>query len=329
MGPIPIVGFCVEGSTIVWTIPSEALVWSTIAIIFYWIPLLWAIFRLSTPSNREGDVKMGLLLFLPSIFAVYVNVSLPEITGGSVSYLTPTLVLPLIPLLWLCLIAVLSRTRRYTTRRNDATRETYSRLKRDEIEPIKDEESRELIPERGSLWLQLFEDFATWRGWFVIILFILLISLPCAVGLYYRAYDIGVVYQFQILPLVSLSEFFNFENWYSIRLAALIIGIPYFVSGLFTILALWRYSRREVSLLWTLLGAFLIYDSLIPGIMTFYYISSINQNIGVTSWFIFEPSPSVAIIFVVISLLLWLKQAYEDADDAEMTTTSNEFDADE
>jgi hypothetical protein len=327
LGPLPIVGFWVDGSAIVWTIPSEVLVWSIMAMIFYWIPLLWSAFRFSTPSDRKGDVKMGFLLFLPSIFTVYVNAGLPAITGGTASYLIPSLIVLLIPMLWLCFVSVLALARRHKTIENEATREEYSVLERDQVETVEDNENAELIPDETSLFVQLFEDFAGF--WFVVFLSILLISLPCAVGLYYRIYETGVVYYFTILPLLSLSEFYIVNYWYSIRLAALIIGIPYFFSGLFTILALWRYSRREVSLFWVFLGAFLQFASLLPGIMIFGYISSISQNLGFASWFVFEPYPVVAIIFVVISIIIWFKQAYEDAEipvKSETITANTGFD---
>jgi hypothetical protein len=315
LGALPIVGYWVEGSLIVWTIPSEALVWSILAIALYWTPLLWCLFRLDTPSDREGDVTMGILLFLPCLLAVFVSASLPDITGGTAGYLIQFLAVPLIPVFWLSLVVILTLIRRYSPEEDEATRDVYNVLERDRTKPDEIEESTELIPEKGSLWLQLFEDFATWRGWFFAFLYVLLISLPCAVGSYYSIYETGVTDYYTIQPLISLSSFYDEFSWYSIRLAALIIGLPYLLSGLFTIIALWRYSRREVSIAWVFLGAFLLYTSLLPGIMIFDHISSVRQSLSLYWWIVFEPYPVAAIIFVAISILVWLKQAYEDAEE--------------
>ncbi|MDH4215073.1 MAG: hypothetical protein OEV85_14245, partial [Candidatus Thorarchaeota archaeon] len=82
LGPIPLVGFWTDGSAIAWRIPPEAIIWSIVAIALYWLPVVGTALRFSTPSNRENDVKMGLILLLPTLFIGYVNIGLYGITGG-------------------------------------------------------------------------------------------------------------------------------------------------------------------------------------------------------------------------------------------------------
>jgi hypothetical protein len=110
MGPLPIVGFWVDGSSIVWSIPPEALYWSLASILLYWAPVLWSAFSIDMPRDLENDTWAGLFLFLPLLLVSYVYLGLDDITGELVTVLFPVILLILIPVAWLCAVWYRART---------------------------------------------------------------------------------------------------------------------------------------------------------------------------------------------------------------------------
>ncbi|MFW9956574.1 MAG: hypothetical protein ACFFCT_00765 [Candidatus Odinarchaeota archaeon] len=283
LGPIPLIGFWTDGSAIAWRIPPEAIVWSIVAIALYWLPVIGTALRFSTPSNRENDVKMGIILLLPTLFIGYVNIGLYGITGGYASISLPLAVGLAIPSLWFLSIGILTVLRKY--KRDDIS----SKLERDLITI---QEMRE-VPAKSderSLSKELSDDFATWRGLFALFLVVILPIFPCAVTdssqlflPYFGYYRIGTIW--------------DYSHW---GLATLIIGIPYCIFSLVTIVALWMFVKREISIVWVVIGAILSVLSSLPGAFL----------LG------FTILPIAVIVFTALSFIVWLKQAYEDAEES-------------
>ncbi len=295
MGPFPLVGYWVEGSSIVWTIPSEVVIWSIVSIILYWLPVLGSALHFGTPSNRRNDIGMGLLLFLPSLYIIDAQFATILTTGVPGSILLPIGLVVAIPTAWLFLVCVLSITGKYKVS------DLYGLLARDSTPEPVTKEVIERKPDEFSLSMQFLDDFAIRRGWFVAFLFFLLLVLPCAI----------TDESFLFLPLSGASGIGGGWDFPSFHLASLFIGVPYCLGGFFTIVALWRYIRREVSLVWVPIGSVLTYLSTLPGALL----------LGYTAF------PTAAIAFVTLSFLVWLRQAYEDGDELEVSSMSADSDA--
>ena len=200
-----------------------------------------------------------------------------------------------IPTIWLFLVCVLSIRGRYKAVDLD------SLLLRDRIGTREFTETIESKSEEDSLVLQILQDFDTWRGWFVFLLLVLLLLVP------YTLTPTG----FPFFPFPGLYYIGNIWDYSHLGLAFLLIEIPYLVGGLLTILSLWRFARREVSIVWVWIGAGMLYLFTIPGITL----------LGFTAF------PLPAIIFISLSILLWFKQAYEDADESEIVSDTANSDA--
>ncbi len=288
MGPFPIVGFWTDGSSIAWTVTSEALVWSIVSILLYWLPVLVTALHFSTPSNRRNDLKTGILLYSPLLLVFFVYIGLENIIGGLADITFPLAIALIIPTTWLFLVCVLSIIGRYKTHDLDGL------LARDFVGTQELKETIETKSEKDSIIFQILRDFDTWRGWFVFLLFALLLLIPSALT------PAG----FLFFPFAGLNYIGNIWDYYHLGLAFLLIEIPYLVGGCFTILAFWRYARKEVSIVWVWIGAGMLYLFTIPGVLL----------LGYTAF------PIPTIIFASLSILLWFKQAYEDADESEIVS---------
>lgn len=108
LGPLPIVGFWTDGSSIVWTIPPEALYWSIASIILYWIPVFWTVFSIDTSGFSKNKIWATLFLLIPLGLVLYADLGLIYIVGEFPSILFPTVLLVLIPIIWLCITGILS-----------------------------------------------------------------------------------------------------------------------------------------------------------------------------------------------------------------------------
>lgn len=295
MGPFPLVGFWTDGSSIAWTVTSETLVWSIVAIALYWLPVLGTAIQFSTPSNRLNDIKMGILLFIPSNLILFVYLGLESIVGGFGNLVFPLAIGLIIPTAWLFLICVISIAGKYKTVH------LQSLLSRDMVATPELKEIIETKSEKDSPVIQNPQDYDTWRGWFVLLLLFLLILIP------YALTPNGLPF----FPLPGLYYIGNMWDYSHLGLAFLLIEIPYLMGGFLAIHSMWRFSRRKVSIVWVWIGAGMLYLFTIPGIML----------LGFTAF------PLPAIIFVSLSILLWFKQAYEDAGESEIVSDTAKSDA--
>jgi len=283
-GPIPLVGFWTDGSTIAWRIPPEAIVWSTVAIVLYWLPVIGTALRFNTPSNRENDVKMGIILLLPTLFIGYVGIGLYGITGGYAPISLPLTIGLAIPSIWLAFIGILSFLRKY--KRVDLG----SKLERDLTITREKMEIPKSKSDERSLSNELSDDYATQRGLHVLLLIVILLMLPCAIT------DSSQMF----LPLYGLSEIGSMWDYSHLGIATLLIGIPYCFLSLFTIVALWLYVKREISMVWVIIGAIISVLSILPGALI----------LG------FSVFPIAVIVYIALSIVTWLKQAFESAEES-------------
>lgn len=106
LGVFPLMGFWVDSSPVFLILPPNALFLATLAIIFFWIPLLYANYYATPPSNRTQNFMSSILLFSPFLLARAFLWNLNEVFRFSLQYNFPIFI-ALVPLVYLLCTIIL------------------------------------------------------------------------------------------------------------------------------------------------------------------------------------------------------------------------------
>ncbi len=288
LGPLPIMGIWTEGSPIFLAIPSQAIEWFFWSIILYWLPLLWCLLFLTTPSYRGNDLLMGLILFGPAIFGLFWSTLLPNITDSPTMFSFANFLALSIPISWLIGISLIRKY--YVFGLN------FDKLKRDEQSSKEFEKSPKVSDK--SYTHDIF--FSLQFYLFVI----LTLFTPCLVGFYSNIYSterIFVVNPVQVIYyIIPDYGYLTYQ-----KLGALLVGIPYAIFTIFALIWVWQWMNEQKSIIWIFVGTAISILSMSPG----FAILSLYSGWGWTITWV--PIPIVIVLMLLFSFAVLLR---EEAD---------------
>lgn len=303
-GPLPIMGLWTEGSQCLLKIPSEALTWSFWAIILYWLPIIWCIVTCSTPSNRQTDLTMGLVLFVPVIYPFLVQPLLASITSEPISPLFEPLLLLGIPITWLMFVAVYSKKGYYVFG------EHFNMLERDfkTFESLKEGMNEEKPKIQDD---SIFFD----SRFFTLLLVSMLV--PCLIGIRHMHAWFGQPdSEFFGFPLQLLALLPDIYTYYSIQaISALLVGVPYTAFSTLNLFWLWERINHRRSMFWVLIGGIISIVVMIPGILVLNWIGWIRLNSPYIVWYTWTPFPLLTFLILGFAVVLWIYESNSEASE--------------
>ena len=296
LGPLPILAVWTEGSSVLLKIPSQAIMWSFLSLLFYWTPLLIFAAFCTTPSNRFNDILMGFFLFIPAIFPFFLQTQLSTVTDAPVQLtLIPILGL-IIPISWLILVGILHVRGYYVFGNNFDSLECDYLLTKE----LKSGYSKEIkIPQPNNVLIDVR----------LYILVFIMFFIPCLMGFRYSYSNPTPDSIFQILPAQVLIYIYDTHGLYiTFSLAALLVGVPYFGFSLLNLVWLWEYLYGQRTKVWVIFGCILSVASMIPGVLMLNWIGYMRRLSPYITWYTWAPLPIWTLIIFGLAFIKWLSK---------------------
>jgi hypothetical protein len=331
-GPIPVIGVWTEGSTLLLTIPSYAIAWSFWSILLYWLPLLWSIVWFRTPHNRDDDILMGLLLFIPAGFLYLVQFfhsdmllnirydifsGLYDFIGRIAQGTTNNILMPfinpifsfVIPIAWFILVGVLSIRGYYAFGEHINTRERDSQAS-GKLAESKSKQIEETSKKPYSLE--------------IIFGFILILTalFPSVIGFRYWYSSSVPESAFFVFPIQALGYLLDMgiNSYRYIKLSALLVGIPYACFTALDLIWFWDRLDRKRSLVWVLFGSIISVISMIPGITILNWMGEHSPFLVSYTWI---PFPLATFVILAFSFIVWERDLYKKVGEDNKTQILN------